>query len=340
MNSTISPHKRTARLAFFISALVLLCLGVTACARPEPEQDLIRIGVLQYGTVNWELSVVESEGFAAEYGIELEIVPLASDNALAVALQGNRVDLIVSDWIWAARQRSLGRDYQFAPYSLAVGALMVNPESGVSSLQDMTDKKLGIAGGSVDKMWLLMRAYAAQSANRDLTTMVEPTFAAPPLLNELVLSGEVPMAINFWHYNARLEAAGMQPLFTLQGLVAELGVDRTPPLLGWIFRQQWAEENAEALTAFLQASYAAKAALNESDALWEDLRELVNPGTEAVMEAIKRGYREGIPASYGPDDIAAAQSLFAILAEEGGSALVGDLQSLPEDVFWNGFHLP
>lgn len=327
-------------MTLHLLALALLCLGISACARPEPEQDLIRIGVLQYGTVNWELSIVESEGFAAEHGIELEIVQLASDNALAVALQGNRVDLIVSDWLWAARQRSLGRDYQFAPYSLAVGALMVNPDAGIASLQDMTGKKLGIAGGPVDKMWLLMRAYAAQDTGSDLTSMVEPTFAAPPLLNQLMLNGEVPMGINFWHYNARLEAAGMQPLFSLGEVVADLGVETTPPLLGWIFRQQWAQENSEALGGFLAASYAAKAALRDSDALWENLRDQVKPETEAVMEAIVRGYREGIPTSFGSEDIAAAQALFAILAEEGGSELVGDLQSLPADVFWEGFRLP
>lgn len=329
-----------SRLPLRLSAVGLICLFLAACARPESEPDLIRVGVLQYGTVNWELSVVESQGFAAERGINIEIVPLASDNALAVALQGDRVDLIVSDWLWAARQRSLGRDYQFAPYSLAVGALMVNPDAGIESLDDMAGEELGIAGGPVDKMWILMRAYAAHVSGGDLTDMVEPTFAAPPLLNELMLSGEVPMAINFWHYNARLQAAGMQPLFTLGELVAELGVERTPPLLGWIFRQQWAEENSETLSAFLQASYAAKAALNESDALWEYLRDQVKPETEAVMREIVRGYREGIPSSFGEEDIAAAQALFAILAEEGGTELVGDLQALPVNVFWDGFRLP
>jgi NitT/TauT family transport system substrate-binding protein len=340
MNATKMTHRWISSLSLRLSAFVLLCLMLAGCARPESEPDLIRVGVLQYGTVNWELSVVQSQGFAEARGVNIEIVPLASDNALAVALQGDRVDLIVSDWLWAARQRSLGRDYQFAPYSLAVGALMVNPESGIGSLAEMEGEELGIAGGPVDKMWILMRAYAAHMSGRSLADMVEPTFAAPPLLNELMLSGDVPLAINFWHYNARLEAAGMQPLFTLRELVTELGVDRASPLLGWIFRQQWAAENTETLTAFLQASYEAKAALRDSDALWEELRDQIKPETEAVMEAIVRGYREGIPTSFGSQDIAAAQELFAILAAEGGPELVGDLESLPESVFWQGFRLP
>ena len=49
---------------------------------------------------------IQRHGLAEKHDVAIEVVPLASENALAVALQGGRVDLIVSDWLWAARQRA------------------------------------------------------------------------------------------------------------------------------------------------------------------------------------------------------------------------------------------
>ena len=46
-------------------------------------------------------------------------------------------------------------------------------------------------------------------------SFLRPQFAAPPLLNELVMRGELPAAMNFWHYTARLSAAGMKELITM-----------------------------------------------------------------------------------------------------------------------------
>ncbi len=323
-----------------LAGWTFVALALLGCQPRAVNADLLRVGVLQYGTVNWELQLLQDMGLDQQAGIELEIVPLASDNALAVALQAGRVDLIVSDWIWAARQRSLNRDYQFAPYSLAVGALMVNPAADIRTLEDMAGKKLGIAGGPVDKMWVLLRAFARHETDWDMARLVEESFAAPPLLNEMMLRGQVSMAINFWHYNARLEAAGMVPLFTMAELVERLGVEQAPPLLGWIFRADWATAHPDDLSKFLQATFAAKAELLASDNAWSSLRDLIRPENDAVLEAIKRGYREGIPQHYGEAEIAAAQQLFAILAEEGGAELVGDLDALPTELFWPGFRLP
>ncbi|MFD2435791.1 hypothetical protein [Modicisalibacter luteus] len=44
--------------------------------------------MLKFGTVNWELQVVQEHALAEKRGIQIEVLPLASENALAVALQG------------------------------------------------------------------------------------------------------------------------------------------------------------------------------------------------------------------------------------------------------------
>ena len=146
------------------------------------------MGVLKFGTVHWELDVIETHRFDEAHGIDMRIVELGSKRATAVALQGGGADIIVTDWIWVSRQRAEGRDYAFVPYSLAVGGLIVRPDAGIAELADLRGRQVGVAGGPVDKSWLLLQAYAKQ-AGMDLSEAVEPTFGAPPLLNELIDAG-------------------------------------------------------------------------------------------------------------------------------------------------------
>jgi len=108
---------------------------------------------------------------------------VAGGSAAQVAFQGEGVDVIVSDWLWVARQRAEGRDYIFIPYSKAVGALLVPEGSTATSLADLKGGKIGIAGGPLDKSWLILRAYAEKMHGMDLVTETEQVFGAPPLLS-------------------------------------------------------------------------------------------------------------------------------------------------------------
>ncbi len=300
------------------------------------ETTTVRVGVLQYGTVSWELEVMQREGLAEREGVKLVVVPMALNDAANVALLGGAVDVIVNDWIWVSRQRSEGRDFVFAPYSLAVGGVMVRPDAGATKWADLRGKRLGIAGGALDKSWLLLRAYSRRMAGEDAAQFVRTDFAAPPLLNQLMLRGELPAVLNFWHFNARLRAAGMEPLLTLDEMLEELGVTGSMPMIGWVFREGWAGSNRAAIDGFLRASAAAKQRMLESDAVWEALRPSMRVEDEATFEALRDGFRAGIP---GPShDTASAEAVarqvYAILAAEGGPALVGRSDALAPGTFW------
>lgn len=326
--------------AVCLLAACMMCVGMLAFAvSPVAAEQLprVKVGVLKFGTVNWELDVIKTRGLDKAEGIELEIVGLGSKNATAVALQGGAVDLIVTDWIWVSRMRAEGMDYTFVPHSLATGGLMVRPDAGIETIADLKGRKLGIAGGPVDKSWLLLRAYAQKKLGEDLAAIVEPTFGAPPLLNELILKGDLPAGLNFWHYGARLKAAGMKELVSVGDMLPELGVETTPPLLGWVFSEKWAGANSEAVLGFLRASLAAKEALARDDAEWQRLRKRMKAKDDATFEALRAGYRAGIPTSFTAKDIAAAEKLFETLAALGGEKLVGKSKSLAAGTFWVGF---
>jgi len=301
--------------------------------------DTLRVGVLNFGTVNWELDVIRSYGLAERENVALKLVPLASKRATAVALQGGAVDIIVSDWIWVSRQRAMGRRYTLVPYSLTVGALYARPESGIENLAGLRGRRVGVAGGPVDKSWLLLRAYGRRELGQDLLAEVEPSFGAPPLLNQLMLRGDLPAVLNFWHYGARLKAAGMREVIAVADVLRGLDVERPIPLLGWVFADDWAESHREKLLGFLRASYRAKRILVESDTEWERLAAMTKAGDRATLIALRDAYRAGVPREFGEPEREAARRVFAILAEEGGEELVGTSASLVPGTFWRGFEI-
>ncbi len=325
---------------FFSCLMATLVLGaVTLSTALGAELQTVRVGVLQFGTVNWELDVIKTGKLDRKYGVNLEVIPLAGKDSSHVALQGGAVDVIVTDWIWVARQRAEKEDFTFVPYSNAVGSVMVAADQGIESLADMEGRKLGVAGGPVDKTWLLLRAYSQKVLGKDIKDMLEPQFAAPPLLNALALKGDLDGVVNFWHFAARLKAAGMKPLLEMPEVLQGLGIEHAVPLIGWVFRQGWAEKHADAIKGFLQASRDAKQRLAESDTEWERLKPLMKAEDEGIFIALRDAYRAGIPHCLGPEEMEAARTTLTILTELGGKDLVGNVSGWDEGVFWNGFEL-
>lgn len=324
------------RGALAVLAMIAAVMTNPAALAAEP-LPVLRLGALKFGTVNWELDVIRHHGLDEANDFVLEVVDMAGNNASAVALQGGAVDVIVSDWLWVSRQRAVGADYTFAPYSLTVGALMVRPDSGIDSLADLAGRKLGIAGGPVDKSWLLLQAYAQSTQGIDLADAVEPVFGAPPLLNELIASDDLPAVLNFWHYNARLAAAGMTELVSVSAMLPALGVETPPPLLGWVFSEEWAVEHPAVIEGLLTASRAAKQILAESDAEWERLRPMTRAADDKTLIALRDAHRAGIPRSFGPAEIEAAETMFSVMAELGGEKLTGSSAELAAGTFWPHF---
>jgi NitT/TauT family transport system substrate-binding protein len=294
----------------------------------------IRLGVLKFGTVNWELNAMVHNGLASTEGVDLTVVPLANKNATSVALQAGEVDMIVTDWIWVSRQRAAGADFTFAPYSRAVGALMAPPDSDITSLLHLVGKRVGIAGGPVDKSWVLFKALAQTQYSLDLDKQVERVFGAPPLINQQMLAGEVDAAVNFWHYNARLKAAGLREVISVEAAIKALGISGSAPMLGYAFRADWANAHREDVLGFLRASRATKALLASSTEEWQRLRPRMKALEDEVFDSLISGYRAGIPQRWGEAERRAAARLFEVMADAGGKKLVGESLTLTPGTFW------
>lgn len=340
-----APHKvrrhlwhRLSRRLFVGLAVASFGAGATFSPFSGADEALaselpkLRAAVLKTGTVNWELDTIKRNGFDTANGFELDVRPYADNGATRVALAGGEADVAVADWIWVARQRAAGKDYVFIPYSKAVGGIVVPKDSAATTLADLKGKKIGIAGGPVDKSWLILQAYAKDKYGFDLAAETDQVFGAPPLIFKTALNGETDAAINFWHFLAKMKAAGMRELISVETASKALGLDANIPLLGYVLKESYLKDNPQMAKVLYGASRAAKELLARDDAAWEPLRGWMNAKSEAQFETLRQDFRAGIPAPGNVDEDGAA-TFFALMARLGGQKLVGAVNELPPGLF-------
>ena len=313
--------------------LLLLTL-LPLLTQAETTTHRLKIGVLAFGTVNWELAAIRNEGLDRKYALELDVQTLASPEAGKIGLQAGGLEMIVTDWIWVANQRQAGSDFGFIPYSTHAGALMVPAASNIRSIADLPGKKLGIVGGGLDKNWILLRALALKQHRIDLDKTVEKSFGAAPLLNQQMMQGKLDALLDYWHYAAKLEAQGYRRL--LDGRQVLKGLEIAEPManLGYVFRKSWASDHASNLEAFLKASGEARNLLCSADGAWQRVIPLTQEKDEKIQLALRREYCDGVVKHWGEPEKRAAARIYEILRQTGGEQLTGKAEKLPEDIFW------
>ena len=294
----------------------------------------MRLGLLQFGTVQWIVDVIRRHALDTAHGFALSTSPLANTEAGRIALMAGGADVVVSDWLFAASQRAGGIKLRFAPLSSAVGGVMARAESPLRSLADLRGRKLGVTGGPADKSWILVQA-AARRQGFDLAAAARVNYGAPPLLEAKLLQGELDAVLTYWNFAARLEAQNAREVVSVADCERLLGLPGNTAMLGYVFHEDWAEANRAALDGFLAASSEAEQKLAHSDAEWQAIRPLMNAPGDALFARLKARFLAGIvpPGTWSEQERDAARIL-AILNETGGARAAGGIMTLPPGLFW------
>ena len=323
--------KRLAALV--ITALTALTLAVPLTARCDAET--VRLAVQKTGTFAWELAVIRAHGLDKQADLSIEPVELASPEAGKIALRAGSADIIVSDWLWVSRERSLGGKVTFYPYSSALGAVMVPDNSPMHTLADLKGHTLAVAGGPIDKSWLLLQASLKQDGI-DLKTESNIIYGAPPLLTAKALSGESDATLNYWNFCAALQAKGFRRLAGIEDILPKLGAKGRTAMVGYVFDESWGNSHADLLARFIAMTRKAKQILSTSDADWDQIRSLTGATDAATLRAYRDGYRQGIPRRSVIEEEEDARVLYRVLAKTGGRDLVGPAPELDAGTFYRG----
>lgn len=312
-----------------LAVAILAVMQVGAACNAET----IRVASQKTGTLAWELAVIRSHGLDKKANLTIDVVELASPEAGKIALRAGNADVMVSDWPFVSRERSLGVKLQFYPYSSALGAVMVPAASPIKTLADLKGRKLAVAGGAIDKSWLLLQAALKQDGI-DLKSQASIVYGAPPLLAAKMADGEMDASLNYWNFCAALEAKGFRRLAGMEDVLEKLGSKGRIAMIGYVFDEAWANANKDALARFIAMTREAKQILATSDAEWDAIAPLTGATDAGTLRAYRDRYREGIPRRPIADEEADARLLYRVLAQVGGRELVGSATELDPGTFY------
>jgi NitT/TauT family transport system substrate-binding protein len=315
----------------------MLRIFVTFCllmgATPALAGETLRIGLQSTGTFAWQLDVIRRHGLAASAGLDLKISEFASPDAGKLALNSGSVDLAVVDWLWVARARALGSKLLFYPYSSSVGAVMVKGDSPLQKIGDLKGRVLAVAGGPLDKSWLIVQVAAIRQGI-DLKRETTLEYGAPPLIFQKSRQDEAEASLNFWNFCARLEALGYRRILDVRDAEAALGLKEPVALIGYVFSEEFAVTHKSTIDRFIAVTQKANDIMLRSDEEWDALRPLMKAEDEWTFKAYRDRTREGMPLRPIAAEEADARTLFSALASVGGRELVGPSQELDRGLYY------
>ena len=312
-----------------IAAVAVLAFAATSATATER----IRVAVQRTGTLSWELDIIKAHGLDRKADLRIETLELASTEAGKIALKGGSADVMLSDWLWVARERSLGDNLVFYPSSSTLGAVMTPTRSPINEIGDLKGRKLAIAGGPLDKSWLLLQGLARR-AGVDLRRQATIVYGAPPLLSEKALQGEHDATLTFWNFCADLEGKGFRRAIDMAGVMKGLGAKGPVAIVGYTFDGAWAARSRGAIDRFLDATRQAKEILAGSEAEWQRLAPRIGVSDAKALAIYRQRYGEGIVRRPLDEEMADARALYLVLAETGGTELVGPARELAAGTFY------
>lgn len=297
--------------------LLLGCVGLAAAQ----ETKTVRVGLQASGTFSWVVHAAEYFGTADEMGLVIEAETYATKQATEIALRSGDVDIVVDDFVGVVQMRS--RDVPVRgvyPYSRATGGVVVGDE--VQTIADLAGKTIGAASLD-DKSLLILRALSVSQYGFDPQTDSNVIAASPPLMEELLLQGELEVAIPYWHFVPRMTATGeYRDLMNVSEMLSELGLSPDLPLLVIAARD---EMDAATLKTFLRVFKATLTRMQNDDGVWTSIldNELYSLPDPSVFPSVRSRWEAGLPQTWTQETITGLVELTEALVEVAGAEVVG-----------------
>ena len=154
-------------------------------------------------------------------------------------------------------------------------------------------------------------------------------YGAPPLIAEKALQGEIDAALEFWNFAADLEAQGFTRAVELTDVEKALGAKGDVVVTGYVFDEDFAAKNRDALARFFSMTKKAKELIATSDKAWDVVKTQRLGGKDAkTVDIYRKRYVAGAPKRSVAQEEADARTLYGALAALGGEKLVGPARRL------------
>ena len=186
---------------------------------------------------------------------------------------------------------------------------MTPKDSPVHAVADLAGRSIGVAGGPIDKSWLLLRA-AALGEGLDLAKDARPSYGAPPLIAEKLAQGETETALEFWNFCADLEGRGFRRAIEMADVEKALGASGPVAMTGYVFSESFAASHKDALKRFFAATVEARKILAQDPSAWAPIKARLNLKDDQALEVYRQRYLDGVPKRTVAEEAADASVLY------------------------------
>ncbi len=254
--------------AFVVILLISSTLLLGGCGSPvdDRESTTLRIGVLPILDI-LPLYVAEAEGYFAQQGVQVDLVPIASAAERDQLMQAGQIDGIINDLVSIVLYNKETPHVTVVRYAMQATAaypqfrILAAPHAGLHSPSDLQGVTLGVSEGTVIQ-YVTERLLAAEG----LPAQKFHQIAIPKISDRMALleSGE-------------LQAATLpEPLASLamqKGAIVILEDSAYPEYSCSVmaFRKELVTAHPEAIRGFLAAVEEASRAINADKDRWSTL---------------------------------------------------------------------
>lgn len=274
----------------------------------------MRVAEVVTGNERALLATMAAAGLDTSNGFKLVTRPYGSEEEARQALLKGDVDVIRTDWLWAARQRAGGADIACVAASIAPAAVMVPRNSQITALADLVDRRIGIGHDAGNPTWLMIRA-AALSASRLNLDLTARTFGPLPGLAGQLRAGTIDALVADAPEAAMLARQGHVRLIGSDALARGFGVEGQIPTAVWAFRDAGMQRKPTSLSAFFAASRAASHLLASDAKTWIPLARLYPGADTAMLASLRAAHADGEVTHWGALDSARLNDLAKRLAQ-------------------------
>ena len=246
--------------------VLALALLLAACASAPAEAPVVRVGMLPV-LDGLPIYVAQAEGYFAEEGVQVEIIPVGSAPERDQLMQSGQIDAmineIVSDMLYNKDgvQVVAVRFARTATAEAPVFRIVASAQSGITEVDGLRGVPIGLSEGTVIEYTTDRMLEKAGFAPDEIVALAVPKIA--DRMN-LLASGQLDAA------NLPDPAAS---LAMLNGGVNVIDDTSYPEISNSVisFSKIYLDDNPDAVRAFLRAVERAVEAINENPNGWDDL---------------------------------------------------------------------
>lgn len=295
----------------------------TAASTPTETVPVRIAGILSAGQGIFTTVMVDN-GIDKEFGLDVEVVPIASTGQQWLALRDGSADVAAGSVLDLLRQRKAGLDaVSIGAFQTFVNPVLVKSDSSIQSLTDLKGKKVGTPAVTLMD-FMILRAAGKKAAGIDVGVDSTPVPAAPNLLNQLLDSGDVDAALQFDSLASGPLAAGtLRSIVRIPDLMQSAGFDSDSFYTLFNVSQSWIDAHPGAAEHLAQAFDKTFQLLQTDDAAWDPVLTEVGITDDAAKQGFIKAQRAILGPPYDSSLVAPTKELIDSLIAVSGPDDVG-----------------